>query len=96
MITLKIIIQLIWGNFKSESYRKQKNDNSIRDISKSFKINKDLETREIVDLININPKEKKYFNREAMIYQEEKITIILVWEIRKIIFKRQWKREREI
>jgi RNA recognition motif-containing protein len=43
---------------------KQKNDKSIRDISKSFKINKDLEAGEVIDLVNRNPKEKKFFNRE--------------------------------
>ena len=44
---------------------KQKNDNSIRDISKSFRNNKDLEAGEVIDLMNRNQKEKKIINRES-------------------------------
>jgi RNA recognition motif-containing protein len=51
-------------NVSNNNNEKQKNDNSIRDNSKSFKINKDLEAGEVIELINRNPKEKKYFNRE--------------------------------
>ena len=52
------------NNNKNNNNDKQNYDNSIRDISKSFKLNRDLEAGEVIDLINRNPKEKKFFNRE--------------------------------
>jgi RNA recognition motif-containing protein len=57
-------IQFTNNNINNNNNEKQKNDKSIRDINKSFKINKDLEAGEVIDLVNRNPKEKKFFNRE--------------------------------